>query len=155
MSLLGRMFGFGRNSNYDTGLRYFDQGLYDQAIESLQKVIHDVDGSDPLSKRLASFYIAEANSSLGLAAMQQQAYAKAKKHLRDALILNPHYADLRFHYGRACHKLETIDEARSSYQEALNINPRFAKARFYLGLADYALGKHAARNQRNAGVGRS
>jgi len=140
MSLLGRMFGFGRNSNYDTGLRYFDQGLYEQAIECLQKVIDQDDGSDPLSKRLSYFYIGESNSCLGIAAMQKQAYAKAKQHLAAALAINPHYADLRLHFGRACHKLGDIEAARESYREALQINPRFAKARFYLGLTEYELG---------------
>jgi tetratricopeptide (TPR) repeat protein len=139
MSMLGRMFGFGRNVNYDHGLRYFDQGLFEQAIDSLTKVIEEDDGSDPLSRRLALFYIAESNSSLGIAALQKHAYAHAKEYLAKALELNPNYADLRLHYGRACQKLGENSAARDAYAQALEINPKFAKARFYYGLTLYEL----------------
>ena len=74
MSMLGRMFGFGRNEDYDRGLRYFDQGLYEQAIEELEKVVAEESRSDPLSRRLATFYVAESYSNLGSLALQKQAY---------------------------------------------------------------------------------
>ncbi|HEY3331228.1 MAG TPA: tetratricopeptide repeat protein [Capsulimonadaceae bacterium] len=140
MSMLGRMFGFGRNINYDQGLRFFDQGLFEEAINSLKKVIADDAPADPLSRRLALFYIAESNSSLGISALQKHSYAAAKDYLKNALDLNPHYADLRLYYGRACHKLGDFAAARDSYSEALRINAKFAKARFYYGLAVYELG---------------
>lgn len=140
MSMLGRMFGFGRNIHYDQGLRYFDQGLFEQAIESLQNVLADGSDADPLSRRLALFYIAESNSSLGIAALQKHAYAKARDFLAKALELNPHYADLRLHFGRACQKLGDAAAATAAYKEALQINPRFAKARFYYGLSLYESG---------------
>jgi len=35
MSMLGRMFGFGRNEHYDKGLRLFDQGRFEDAIAEL------------------------------------------------------------------------------------------------------------------------
>lgn len=137
MSMLGRMFGFGRNEDYDRGLRYFDQGLYEQAIDELQKVVAEESRADPLSRRLASFYIAESYSNLGSLALQKQAYENARKYLKQALDLNPHYADLYLHYGRACRKLGDKDAAKGAFEEALRINLRFAKARFYHGIALY------------------
>jgi len=141
MSMLGRMFGTGRNVHYDQGLQYFDHGLFEQAIESLQYVVLEDDTSDPLTCRLALFYIGESNVSLGIAAMQKRAYGKARDYLAKALDFNPHSADLRLHFGRACQKLCDFDAASAAYQTALRINPRFAKARFYLGLALYETGR--------------
>lgn len=141
MSMLGRMFGFGRNEDYDRGLRFFDQGLYEQAIEELQKVVAEESRADSLSRRLASFYIAESYSNLGGLALQKQAYESAQKYLKQALDLNPHYADLYLHYGRACRKLGEQEAAKDAFEEALRINPRFAKARFYHGVALYDLDK--------------
>ena len=88
MSMLGRMFGFGRNERYDRGLRYFDQGLYEQAVDELSSVVADDSDADSLSRRLAKFYVAEAYSNLGVSALQKQSYEKAREFLSKALELN-------------------------------------------------------------------
>jgi tetratricopeptide (TPR) repeat protein len=135
------MFAHGRNINYDHGLRCFDQGLYEQAIEILQLVLDDQDDSDPLSKRLALFYIAESYSAIGMSALQTHAYVKAKDALSKALEINPHYADLRMHYGRACQKQGEFIEAQDAYLQSLKINPKFSRARFFYGVTLYEQGK--------------
>lgn len=132
--MLGRMFGFGRNERYDRGLRYFDQGLYEQAVEELEAVIDDSSDADTLSKRLAKFYVAEAYSNLGVSALQKQSYEHARDYLGKALELNGHYADLHLHYGRACRKLGDRPCALKAFDAAVSINPKFAKALFFRGL---------------------
>ena len=99
MSMLGRLFGFGRNEHYDRGLRLFDQGLFEDAIGELSQAPWN--SPDELTDRLSSFYIAEAYANLGTSALQAQQYAQAREALGKALAINPNYADLHFQYGRA------------------------------------------------------
>lgn len=140
MSMLGRMFGFGRNEHYDRGIRLFDLGKFEEAIAELNQVVkRGKEGarSDALTQRLASFYIAEAYANLGMSALVNQGFEKAEEYLGKALAVNPHYADLHFHYGRACRAAGHTLQAISAFENALRINRRFAKAHFHLGLALY------------------
>ena len=133
MTMLGRMFGFGRNEHYDKGIRLFDQGLYEEAVIELENIVEALPGSsrsDTLTQRLASFYIAEAYANLGTAALQKQTYDKAQDALGKALAINPHFADLHFHFGRACLKMGNAAMASAAFRDALSINPQFAKAHF-------------------------
>ncbi|MDQ2798790.1 MAG: tetratricopeptide repeat protein, partial [Armatimonadota bacterium] len=114
MSMLGRMFGLGRDEHYDKGLRLFDQGLYEEAIAELEQIIPDgvqTGHGDALTERLAAFYIAEAYAKMGLEALESGHYDRARGALGSALSINPHYADLHFHYGRACRKARDPQEA--------------------------------------------
>ena len=139
MSMLGRLFGFGRNEHYDKGIRLFDQGSYEEAVVELNQVVRrrEGSGSDALVQRLASFYIAEAYANLGTAALHRQEFDRAEDFLGKALAVNPHYADLHFHYGRASRAAGHAVQAISAFENALKINPKFAKAHFFLGLALY------------------
>ncbi len=99
MSMLGRLFGFGRNNHYDDGIRLYDQGLYAEAIAELTQASEN--GADELTERLSSFYIAEAHANLGLAALENGRPEAALSAFAQALRINPHYADLHFQAGRA------------------------------------------------------
>ena len=51
MSMLGRMFSFGRNEHYDKGIRLYDQGLFAEAIVELNQAL--AKNPDELTERLA------------------------------------------------------------------------------------------------------
>ncbi len=135
MSMLGRMFGLGRNNHYDTGIHLFDQGFYAEAIAEL--TLAGPQGGDELTGRLALFYIAESYTHLGLAALEKQQYDAAANAFAEALAINPHYADLHFHAGRAARGAGDFAAALAAFESALTVNPRYAKAHFYRGLALY------------------
>lgn len=139
MSMLGRLFGFGRNEHYDQGVRLYDQGLFEDAIRELSRAPRNP--PDELTDRLASFYIAESYSSLGTSALNSQQYARAREALGKALEINPHYADLNFQYGRAARGAGDLPGALAAFQTALVINPRYAKALFFYGLTLYESGQ--------------
>lgn len=139
--MLGRLFGFGRNEHYDEGIRLYDQGLYEEAIGQLRLAVQQSARPDALTQRLAAFYIAEAYANLGSTALQRHDYARAQGALAEALALNPHYADLNYHYGCACRKVGELDNAQAALENALQVNPRFAKAHFALGLLAYQRGQ--------------
>ena len=136
MSMLGRMFGLGRNEHYDKGIRLFDQGLFAEAIAALNLSL--AKKPDELTERLASFYIAEAHASLGAAALEAGQYPAARAAFGAALAINPHYADLHFQAGRAAHGDGDASAALAAFDAALSVNPRYAKALFYRGLSLYA-----------------
>ena len=147
MSMLGRLFGFGRDNHYDKGIRLFDQGLFEEAVAELQLARKDADQSgrpDAMTKRLASFYVTESYVHLGTNALQQQQYEKARVYFGNALAINPLYADLHFHYGRASRKVGDLPAAAEAFQKSLDINPRFAKSLFSLALVRYTQGEHDA-----------
>ncbi len=140
MSMLGRMFGLGRNEHYDKGIRLFDQGLFAEAIAELKQAGLK---SDELTERLASFYIAESYASLGMTALEAGRCEDARAAFAEALAINPHYADLHFQAGRAARGLGNAPAALAAFDAALAVNPRYAKALFYRGLTLYALDRPA------------
>ena len=141
MSMLGRMFGLGRNEHYDKGIRLFDQALFAEAIAALKQAA--AAKPDELTERLASFYIAESYAGLGTAALDTGRWEDARAAFAGALAINPHYADLHFLAGRAARGAGDPAAALAAFDAALRVNPRYAKALFYRGLSLYALDRPA------------
>src|SRR4051794_33838219 len=141
MSILGKMLGFGRNEHYDRAIRLFDQGLYEEAIDSF--ALSRASGKkDPLTDRLALFYTAEAHANLGQASLKRASWERAEAQFRKALEIHPHYADLHFSLSQALRRQLRYEDALVALDEALTINPRFAKAHLHKGLSLYASGRH-------------
>lgn len=138
MSLLGRLLGLGRNDKYDRGVRLFDERRFAEAIVALERA---QDRPDPLTDRLASFYLGEAHAHLGQRALDEGRPAEAFTSLKKALQINPQYADLHFHLGRACRAMNDLPAARAAFQAALAVNPRYARALFFHGLTLYESGQ--------------
>ena len=98
MSMLGKMLGFGRNEHYDKGIRFFDHGLYEEAIEEFELARNSNSiRSNEMTERLCLFYTGESCAHLGHAAMKHGRWEKAQERFTRALAIHPHYADLHFH----------------------------------------------------------
>ena len=67
---------------------------------------------------------------------------KAIEAYREALRINPEYADAWYNLGGAYSRLNQIDKAITAYREALRINPEYANAWFNLGVTYYIQGNH-------------
>ncbi len=140
----GRMLGRGgRSKRYDDGIKFFDQGLYEQAIKAFQAALTEP-GSGPLLERLARFYLAESHSALALSQIQRSGGDGAIANLLEAIALNPRYADLYFHLGSAYLNQNSPKEAADALKRAVGINPKYARARLYLGVALYETGDRDA-----------
>ena len=139
MSLLGKMLGFGRNAQYDRGLRLFDQGQYEEAIEAFAQA-KAAGQKDPLTERLTSFYTAESCAHLGHAAMSRGLWSRAQDYFGRALQIHPHYADLHFHLALAYRATKQDEVALVYLNKALNINANYAKAHLYRSLICYERG---------------
>lgn len=141
MAMWGRMLGRGgRSQHYDRGIRLFDQGLYEQAIEAFRDALGEPKGG-PLLERLARFYLAESFSSLALSQMAHGAPDEAAQNLREAISLSPNYADLHYHLGCVCLNRGEGAEAVAAFDRALEINPHYARACLFRGVALYQVGR--------------
>jgi tetratricopeptide (TPR) repeat protein len=141
MAMWGRMLGRGgRSPHYDRGIRLFDQGLYEQAIEAFRQALDEPRGG-ALVERLARFYLAESHSALALAQINNRADERAIDNLRQAITISPNYADLHYHLGCAYLNQNEVSVAVPAFERALEINPGYARARLQLGVALYQLGR--------------
>ena len=134
----GRMLGLGRSEHYNQAIRLFDQGLYEPAIASFRAALNE--RTDPLSQRLARFYLAEAHTALALSSLDKGAHDRAEAEILESIGINPGYADLHFHLGRARLGKGDFAGALAALRRALEINPRYAKALLQLGITLYASG---------------
>jgi tetratricopeptide (TPR) repeat protein len=65
---------------------------------------------------------------------------EAITHYREALQVNPAYAEARLNLGNALLRKGGVDDAVAEYQKALQINPAFADAHLNLGIALFQKG---------------
>ena len=149
MALWGNLLGLGRSPHYDQGIRFFDQGLHEQAISCFERAL-GARGGDGLSERLARFYLGEAHAALAQTCLQNNRPDRAEAALLAALDINPGYADLHYYLGIARLATEDLDAAITSLSRALEINPRYAKAHLYLAVALYQSGDGAGALRRAA-----
>lgn len=135
MSFVGKWFGFGRDEHYDRGVRSFDCGMYEDAIQHFQRCARS--SSDSAAIRLARFYTAESYAQLGLASLRSENYDHAVGYLTQAIGIHPNFPDLRFHLSLAYEALGDRAMQRAQLEKALEINPKFARAVLYQGIMLY------------------
>ncbi len=141
MSLWGRMLRRSEDAtDYDRAVRLFDEGKYETAITEFEAILSHPRLS-PLTDGLSRFYLTEAHAALakqqaahsasaqGGVILDKHAAEEAAAHLRQALTLHPHYADLHFRLGCTLLALEKLDEASAAFTQSLAINPNYADAR--------------------------
>lgn len=137
-----RMLGRGgRSQHYDRGIRLFDQGWYEQAIEAFQSALSESKGGGSLTERLARFYLAESYSSLAMSQRAGSSQGDPIANLKAAIALSPNYADLHYHLGCAYLDHSRPELAEGPLRRAIAINPRYARAHLYLGVALAAQGR--------------
>ena len=91
-------------------------------------------------------------ANLGFAIFQMGQVDDAMRLYREALRLQPGYADAHYYYGNALQSLGRLEEATEHYRLALAISPLDAAVHYNLGLALEGLGRssEAAAHYREA-----
>lgn len=119
---------------------YNDLGLYDEAKATYQQAIaggEDEPGKlDPFAKgKIANLHAqtAQAYHDVGL-------LSEAQHELRKAVILCPHFADLRLRLANLYRQQGDLDAARFELKEALSHKPHYVPARVALGVVYLAQG---------------
>src|SRR5262249_23554032 len=131
------MFGAGRNEGYERAIKLFDQGMLEEAVGCFQQVLAAAN-NDPVAKKLARFYMAEAYVSLGNSAEKRGAWERAGHYFESAIDIHPNYPDLHFNLSRVYRQKGDFEAALASLERALEINPKYAKAHFHKGLVLYS-----------------
>ncbi|MCA9616109.1 MAG: tetratricopeptide repeat protein [Myxococcales bacterium] len=119
---------------------YNDLGLYDEAKTTYQQAIsggeEDPGKLDPFAKgKIANLHAqtAQAYQDVGL-------LSEAQHELRKAVILCPHFADLRLRLANLYRQQGDLDAARFELKEALSHKPQYVPARVALGVVYLAQG---------------
>lgn len=115
MSFLQKILGVGRSNSYDSGIKCYDDGRFEEALKLFEHALTET--RDVMVQKLARFYIAESHAQLGQAALRRGQYAAAASHFRRALEIHPHYADLHFSLAFALRKLRDYERAALHLKE--------------------------------------
>jgi tetratricopeptide (TPR) repeat protein len=141
LSVWGKIFGHEkRDQDYQRGIKYYNEGKYEQAVEELEKVVADVDRSNP-SYALGMFYAAESHVHLGNAKFYSGDYQGALEHFMRALEENPTYPDIYYRIGVIYHRLDKTEKAEEYLDKAIKLNDRYFEAICYRGMIFYEKGE--------------
>lgn len=110
----------GYNDYFNRGLAFYDQGDYDNAIDSYTKALRFKDDADAYFNR-------------GLAYYSKEDYANAVADYTKSIRLSPQ-ADAYFNRALAYDYSDDAYNAMSDYTAAIRLNPQYAKAYYNRGL---------------------
>ncbi len=140
MSFWGRIFGVEKNLEYELGIRYFNEGRYDEAVEALEKAIESLGPGDP-TYALGMFYAAESHVHLGTARFHGGELDAAFEHFSIAVRENPTYPDLYYRMAVIHHKRGELDESLEMLGRAIGLNESYFEAVCFLGIVLYEKGR--------------
>ena len=119
---------------------YNDLGLYSEAKKTYQQAIsggeEDPGSLDPFAKgKIANLHAetAQAYADVGM-------ISEAQHELRKAVLLCPHFADLRLRLANLYRQQSDLDAAKFELHEALGHKPKYVPARVALGVVMLARG---------------
>lgn len=139
MSFWGKIFGVQKNPGYELGIRYFNEGRYDLAVEQLENAISTLGPGDP-TYALGMFYAAESHVHLGTARFHAGDLDGAYGHFSVAVRENPTYPDLYYRMGVILHRRGELDESVGMLRRAIGLNGKYFEATCYLGIVLYEKG---------------
>jgi tetratricopeptide (TPR) repeat protein len=83
---------------------------------------------------------AEKHLNQGNAYFAQERYQEAIDAYKQAIQIEPDYAEAHYYLGLVYGKQERYQEAINAFKQAIQIKPDYAEAHYYLGLCYVALG---------------
>lgn len=141
MGYVGKWFGFGKNERFDKGVRAYEASEYLQAADEFRYVSQSE--TNLTLRQRAKSYLAGALGRLGKAAMAQGDYVTALKHLSEAVVLRPRYADLHMSLAVSHDALGEFSKRNEEVEAALRINPKYGFAVLFQASLLMASGDHA------------
>lgn len=132
MSLAGKWFGFGRDPNFDAGLRAFEAEQFVLAAEMFREVLKGKVDED-LKKQARSFLV-NSLSHVGRRLLKEGKPIDAREAFREALGHAPRYPDLWLGLAMAAGRLEDESTERGALEKARELNPGYPRAILYEGL---------------------
>lgn len=130
MSFVGKWYGFGRNPHFDNGVRAYEQGAFDTALEQFK--ICAASEPDSGTRERAKSYQAGCLGKLARAALVSSQYEQAIAYLKEATTIRPRFADLQLLLAEAQLSDGDRDAAKVAVDTAFDINPRYANAHLFM-----------------------
>ncbi len=118
---------------FNRATRYYNEGKYEEAIETLTLIINS-DAPDDIK--------AGAYNNRGLAKHDLQRYEEAIEDYDKAIELQPKLANAWFNRGNAKGSLQRHEEAIADFDTAIELQPDYAKAYHNRGVAKHSLGRY-------------
>jgi len=140
LSLWGKIFGLEKNVEYENGIKHFNEGKYELAVEELERAIEKAGRSDPVHA-LGMFYAAESHAHIGTAKFHAGDFDGALEHFKKAVEENPTYPDLYYRMGVIYHRKNALDEAIDMLRNAIRLNESYFEAVCYLGIVHFEKGE--------------
>jgi tetratricopeptide (TPR) repeat protein len=132
-------------AHYPLALAY--AGLGDTNKADLHRGLrreHDILPADPLMVELDGLLqSAQAYETLGIRALDRQAWPEAAAEFRKGLALEPDHASLRHRLGTALYMMGDLPGARAEFEHAVRASPGFARAHYSLGVLAASERRHA------------
>ncbi|MCK4538095.1 MAG: tetratricopeptide repeat protein [Candidatus Krumholzibacteria bacterium] len=138
--------GLEKNPDYELGIRYFNDGNYQLAVEQLEKAIEKLGSSDPVYA-LGMFYAAESHVHLGTSLFHGGDLDGAFEHFSVAIRENPTYPDLYYRMGVIYHSRGDFDNSIDMLSRALELNDNYFEAVCYLGIVVFEKGEREKADQ--------
>jgi len=139
LSFWGRIFGVEKNPEYELGIRFFNEGRYQEAVEALEKATASLGPGDP-TYALGMFYAAESHVHLGTARFHAGELDAAFEHFSIAVRENPTYPDLYYRMAVIHHQRGELEESLAMLHRALGLNGSYFEATCFLGIVLYEKG---------------
>lgn len=140
MSFVGKWFGFGKEPQFDDGVRAYEKGDFATALVKFRETVEE--GKEVSTKERAKSYMAGCLGKLANEAISKREFDDAKDFLSQATEIRPGFADLWQLRSRVHFILGELELAQEAIDEALRINPGYTAGLFMSGLIAYKAGNH-------------
>jgi tetratricopeptide (TPR) repeat protein len=121
---------------------YNDLGKYDKAREIYAQIRHRGQGGAVLTDPFAKGKIANMHAEISQAYLDAGMTPEAIQELERAVMLCPHFADLRTRLATLYRDTGSVERAKDQLHSALEHNPKYASARVMLGVLLLGSGDH-------------
>lgn len=142
MSFVGKWFGFGKNVDFDEGVRAYEKRSFREAIDSFRKC--DRSSAEAAVRERAKSYIAGSLAKLAKDAYAGRDFETALGYLTEAAEIRPGFADIWLWKAKTFAALGRTGEATKAVGASLEINPQYAAAMLLNGILLYGAGDREA-----------
>lgn len=140
MGIVGKWFSFGKNEHYDAGIRHYEAGEFDLAVEQFKICL----SSDPdvSTRERARSYLAGSLGRMARKSIADDDFAVALEHLDEAISYRPAFADLRMLRSQVFDALGRAEDRAFEIRFSLDINPQYGLALLHDGILMVENGEH-------------
>ena len=132
MGVVGKWFSFGKNENFDEGIRLYQAAEYLPAIGQFKICLSSE--PDPSTRERARSYMAGAYGKLAKDEVAKQDWSLALDYLDEAVALRPAFADLRMVRAQVFDALRRQEDRKFEIRFSLDLNPRYGLAVLHDGI---------------------